>query len=87
MPGNPARPHDCQQADTSAALYCCPPPPPPPWSLMVSSNCWDADWPLRSVTFMVKVNLPAWVGVPASWLLLSSGALVDRSASPGRELP
>ena len=37
--------------------------------------------PSPSVTFMVKLKVPAVVGVPASWLLLS-GALVDTSASP-----
>ena len=66
--------------------YCWP-PPPPPWSLMVRLNGWDADWPLLSVTFMVKSNLPAWVGVPASWLLLSFGAAVDTSARPGGSCP
>jgi len=33
---------------------------------MVRLNCCDADWPLLSVTFMVKVKVSTWVGVPAS---------------------
>src|SRR5260370_39177696 len=50
---------------------------------MVRLNRCDANWPLLSVTCMVKVNVPAAMGVPASWLLLSLGASVDFSASPG----
>jgi len=32
----------------------------------VRLNCWVACWPLLSVSFMVKTNVPAVVGVPAS---------------------
>jgi hypothetical protein len=54
---------------------------------MVSLNCCDADWPVLSVTFMVNLKVPAAVGVPASWLLLSAGAPVDVSARPGGVAP
>src|SRR5260370_17725596 len=54
---------------------------------MVRLNSCDADWPLLSVTFMVNLKVPFWVGVPASWLLLSFGANGDRSASPGGSSP
>jgi hypothetical protein len=37
------------------------------------------------VTFIVKV--PAAVGVPGSWLLLSAGAFVVVSARPGGSCP
>jgi len=36
---------------------------------------------------MVKVKVPAVAGVPASSLLLSAGASVDTSASPGGSGP
>ena len=54
---------------------------------MVSVNCWVAWLPVLSVTFIVNVNVPAVVGVPASSLLLSVGASVDTSASPGGSCP
>src|SRR5260370_21423673 len=54
---------------------------------MVRLNSCDAGWPLLSVTFMVNLKVPFWVGVPASWLLLSFGANGDRSASPGGSSP
>ena len=54
---------------------------------MVRLKCCVADWPLLSVTFMVNLNVPTWVGVPASWLLLSVGAAVDTSAKPGGNCP
>jgi hypothetical protein len=38
---------------------------------MVMVNCWAARLLGLSVTFMVKVKVPAVVGVPASSLLLS----------------
>ena len=50
---------------------------------MVRVNCWVAWLPVLSVTFMVKVKVPAVVGVPANSLLLSMGASVDTSARPG----
>src|SRR5215467_4407949 len=54
---------------------------------MVTLNRWVAWLPAPSVTFMVKTNLPAAVGVPASWLLLSLGAAVDTRRSPGGSCP
>ena len=54
---------------------------------MVRVNCWVAWLPVLSVTFMVNVKVPAVVGVPASSLLLSVGASVDTSASPGGSCP
>jgi hypothetical protein len=54
---------------------------------MVSLNCCDADWPLLSVTRIVNLKVPAEVGVPASWFLLSAGAPVDVSARPGGSSP
>jgi hypothetical protein len=54
---------------------------------MVRLNCWVACCPLPSVSFMVKVKVPAVVGVPASWLLLSEGPAVVFSARPGGSSP
>jgi len=54
---------------------------------MVRLNCWVACCPLLSVSFMVKVKVPAVVGVPASWLLVSEGPAVVVSASPGGSWP
>jgi hypothetical protein len=54
---------------------------------MVRLNCLLAWLPWPSVTFIVKVNVPAVVGVPDSWLLLSAGASVDISARPGGSCP
>jgi hypothetical protein len=39
---------------------------------MASLNYRVADCPLLSVTFIVKVKVPAWVGVPARRTLSST---------------
>jgi len=54
---------------------------------MVRVNCWVGWLTVLSVTFMGNVAVPAVVGVPASSLLLSVGASVDTSASPGGSCP
>jgi hypothetical protein len=43
--------------------------------------------PRLSVTFILNTNVPAFVGVPAIWLLLSVGAFVETRLRPGGSWP
>src|SRR5260370_29254824 len=54
---------------------------------MVRLNCRVAWRPSPSVTFIVKTNVPAVVGVPDSWLPMMAGAFGELSARPGGGWP
>src|SRR5260370_20449585 len=54
---------------------------------MVRLNCGVAWRRSLSVTFIVKTNVPAVVGVPDSWLPMMAGAFGELSARPGGSWP
>ena len=54
---------------------------------MVRPECCDVGWPVLSVAFMVKVKVPAPVGMPASRLLMPAGAPTECGARPGGSCP
>src|SRR5713226_491411 len=53
----------------------------------VRLNCPVAWRPSASVTFIVKTNVPAVVGVPDSWLPMMAGAFGELSARPRGSWP
>ena len=52
--------------------------------MLPGSVAWS---PALSVTLMVKVNVPATVGVPLRWFPVTCGALGELCTTPGGSLP